>query len=63
MAKSRGTRAEAQAKKNQSLLLFTINLHNFIFSLSARGSEEKKYDRSWSKENTCSDDEIGRCIK
>ena len=33
-AKLRGTRVEAQAP--QSLLLFTINLHNFTFSLTVR---------------------------
>ena len=29
-------------RKPESLLVFTINLNNFTFSLAARGSEERK---------------------
>ena len=32
--------AAVSAMRNQSLLLFTINLHNFTFSLAAHGSVE-----------------------
>ena len=39
-AKLRGTSARARAKK--SFILFTINLHNFTFSLAAHCSEERR---------------------
>ena len=43
---SKGVRGEQwigwkRLRKPESLLVFTINLHNFTFSLAARGSEER----------------------
>ena len=42
--KTRGTKAEARNKKEtpETLPLFTINIHNFAFSLAAHGSEKRK---------------------
>ena len=42
--KTRETKAEARKKKEtpETLPLFTINIHNFAFSLAAHGSEKRR---------------------